>query len=219
MTKTRLPLSRRQFLATGAAAGIGVVAAEAEQLRPFTPFIELGPFYPVEKPLDRDADLTLISGRSERAKGQIIHVIGRVVTRSGDPVANAAVELWQANSFGRYNHPADPNPAAIDPNFQGYGIQTTDSDGRFRFKTIKPASYPAGPDWMRAPHLHFDIMGKTDRMVSQLFFKDDPLNDQDRVLRAIRSNQEGLFLRQHPQMPDVEADAIALSIDFVMFRH
>ena len=100
--------------------------ALAQQLRPFTPFIELGPFYPVNKPLGRDADLTLMRGRAERAKGQIIHLVGRVLTRSGEPVPNAAVELWQANSFGRYNHPADPNPAAIDQNFQGYGVQTTD---------------------------------------------------------------------------------------------
>ena len=50
----------------------------------------------------------------------------------------ARVELWQANTYGHYVHPSDTNPAPLDPSFEGFAIQDTDAEGRYRFKTIKP---------------------------------------------------------------------------------
>lgn len=60
----------------------------------------------------------------------------------GEPVVGGRIELWQANALGRYDRPSDPNPAPLDPDFQGYADQRTDKDGRFRFLTIKPGPYP-----------------------------------------------------------------------------
>jgi protocatechuate 3,4-dioxygenase beta subunit len=105
------------------------------------------------------------------------------------------VELWQTNSHGRYTHQSDPNIAApIDPSFQGFGVQFTDPQGRFWFKTIKPGPYPSRErTWMRAPHIHFDIQGRFDRKVTQLYFPNEPLNDQDRLLQTVRGDRNALM--------------------------
>ncbi len=100
--------------------------------------------------------------------------MGRVLNAGGEPVSGARIEIWQANAHGRYAHPADDNPAPLDPNFQGYAKLLTDADGRYRFKTIKPSAYPAGA-FMRPAHIHFDVTGKLDRLVTQMYFPDDPL--------------------------------------------
>ena len=71
------------------------------------------------KPFDQNADLTKVPGRSGRAEGEILNVMGRVLNLNGEPVRNAKVEVWQANAHGRYTHPSDTNPAPLDPNFEG----------------------------------------------------------------------------------------------------
>jgi protocatechuate 3,4-dioxygenase beta subunit len=103
------------------------------------------------------------------------------------------VELWQANTFGRYNHPSDPNPAPLDPAFQGYGVQLTDREGRYRFTTIKPGPYPFDATRIRAPHLHFKVTGQIDQRVTQLFFAGEPLNAQDFVLQGVPRDRERLI--------------------------
>ena len=151
-------LSRREILKMSAMVGVaGAMStnyAIAQAALQRTPHQILGPFYPM-KPFDQTADLTRVPGRPGRAEGQVLNVMGRVLNLKGEPVRNAKVEVWQANAHGRYTHPSDPNPAPLDPNFEGSAILTTDTDGRYRFKTIKPAAYPAGPNTMRPAHIHF----------------------------------------------------------------
>src|SRR3981189_2473971 len=152
------PHRRETLMMSAALAGSGAVvprklaAAEAALRR--TPDQILGPFYPLSE-LPQNPDLTRVSGRAGRAEGQVLNVIGRVLNLAGEPVRNAKIEVWQANTHGRYPHPSDPNPAPLDPNFEGAAVLTTDSEGRYRFKTIKPAAYPAGPNRMRLAHLPF----------------------------------------------------------------
>lgn len=197
--------TRRELLRLGVTAGIAAIWTPRGVLRgwaqpplvPTTPTTP-GPFYPMVRPVERDTDLTLLSGHRKRAEGQIIHVAGRVLNRRGEPVAGARVELWQANSLGRYDHPSDPNPASLDPDFQGYGEQLTDREGRFRFTTIKPGPYPGEGGRMRTPHLHFDISGHIDRRVTQLFFQGEPLNAQDRIFQQVPRNREGLIAELLP---------------------
>jgi protocatechuate 3,4-dioxygenase, beta subunit len=193
-------ISRRtllHLLVTSGIAGLGVNLADllASDMRPETPNLVVGPFYPLLKPLDRDADLTRVRGHRGRAAGQVIDVSGRVLNRNGEPVRGARIELWQANSHGRYAHPSDPNTAApLDPDFQGFALQVTDRDGRYRFKTIKPGAYPGqGGSRMRAPHLHFDIQGRVDRKVTQMFFPDEPLNAQDRLFLDVPRDRQTLI--------------------------
>jgi protocatechuate 3,4-dioxygenase beta subunit len=209
-------LSRRWLLASGGCAtvaALGPVLA-AEKLRR-TPTQVLGPFYPLEKPLDDDADMTVIKGHKERAKGQVVHVMGRVLNANGEPVKGARLEIWQANANGRYTHPSDDNPLPLDPNFEGYAKLLTDADGRYRFKTIKPAAYPAG-EFMRPAHIHFDVAGKLNRLVTQMYFPGDPHNADDLVLAIATKNKQLLMADVHPPTPDLEPDSLLARWDIVL---
>src|SRR5713101_9142603 len=130
-------VSRRHVLGMAiAAAGLtlsGAVSSVFAQALKRTPGEILGPFYPVLRSVEKTADLTALPGKPGRAVGQVIYVMGRVVNVQGQPLKGAKVELWQANAHGRYAHPSDTNPAPLDPNFEGFAIQETDAEGRYRF--------------------------------------------------------------------------------------
>jgi protocatechuate 3,4-dioxygenase beta subunit len=217
-------MSRRRMLeialqASGLAlvGGVGSLLAQGVQRDP-TPELTKGPFYPVLKPLDKDADLTVIAGRTGRAQGKVVHMTGRVLKPNGEPVRGAKVEIWQANTHGRYAHPSDSNPAPLDPNFQGFGIQTTDNEGRYHFKTIKPGAYPSSPDRMRPPHIHVDVFGKRDHLVTQMFFPGEPLNDRDRIFLSLGAEKSAALAQLKPPTKDMESDEILLVYDIVLAR-
>ena len=181
-------LVNRRHLVVGAAAVAGVSAARGQTLSA-TSAQDLGPFYPMLRPADHDADLTRIKGRKGMAAGQPIQVIGRIVDLHGNPIRNAQVELWQCNAAGRYDHPGDrANPAALDPNFQGFARLATDRDGQFRFRSIKPKDYDT-PIGRRTPHIHFDVRGLRERLVTQMYFPGEPLNDGDFLLKNAEPKQ------------------------------
>lgn len=218
-------MTRRELLRLGVASGVaavwqprGLLWGWAQGPLVPTPSTVAGPFYPMIKPRDRDMDLTRLPGHKQRAKGQVIHVTGRVLNQHGEPVSGARIELWQANTFGRYDHPSDPNPAPLDPDFQGYGEQLTDADGRYRFITIKPGPYPAEEGRIRTPHIHFDVMGHTDRRVTQLFFAGEPLNDQDRIFQQVPRNREALLVKLLPAPADEDPTDRLIQWDIVLPR-
>ena len=96
-------------------------------------------------------------------------------------------------------------------------MQVTDAQGRFRFKTIKPGPYPSlEGTWMRAPHIHFDVRGKRDRKVTQMFFEGEPLNDQDLLFKAIRANKDGVVSKTSPPTKVLEADSVIVTWDIVL---
>jgi protocatechuate 3,4-dioxygenase beta subunit len=149
-----------------------------------TPHQILGPYFPaVQTPIPTD-DLTVVDGMVGRAQGEIIVVEGRVLNRVGEPIESARVVIWQANSFGRYAHPNDSNPAPLDANFVGFAQIISDCDGAYRFKTVKPGSYPAGSGRIRPPHIHFEVQGKFDRLITQMYFPDESLNASDPLLMS-----------------------------------
>src|SRR5881397_3888617 len=192
-------VSRRHILGMAIAAGgftlSGAVSSVFAQTLKRTPGEILGPFYPVLRSMEKTADLTALPGKPGRAAGQVIYVMGRVVNVQGQPVQGARVEIWQANTHGRYTHPSDTNPAPLDPNFEGFAVLTTDAEGRYRIKTIKPGAYPAGPDSrMRPPHIHFDVTGKSNRLVTQMYFAGEPLNDKDPFLQGTGAGKERLIV-------------------------
>src|SRR3989475_5079246 len=213
-------ISRRRVLgmagAVGGLAMFGSASSALAQALRRTPDQILGPFYPVVKPLHQGADLTTIPGKPGRAAGQVIHVMGRVLNPQGQPVQGASVEIWQANTHGRYTHPSDTNPAPLDPNFEGFAVLTTDAEGRYQFKTIKPGAYPAGPDRMRPPHIHFEVTGQSNRLVTQLYFAGEPLNDTDPFLQSVGVNKERLIVSLGPPTPELEPDARVAVWDIVL---
>jgi protocatechuate 3,4-dioxygenase beta subunit len=132
------------------------------------------------------SDLTH-SGGGE-ALGERIHVCGRVLDENGRAVSNTLVEIWQCNAAGRYRHAGDQHDAPLDPYFVGTGHVLTDSEGRYRFKTIRPGAYP----WRnhhnawRPAHIHFSLLGPSfgTRLVTQMYFPGDPLLEYDPIYNS-----------------------------------
>ena len=111
--------------------------------------------------------------------GQRIIVSGRVLDEDGRPVPNTVMEVWQANAAGRYIHVNDQWDAPIDTNFTGAGHVVTDAEGRYRYVTVRPGAYPWGnhSNAWRPAHIHLSLLGPAfaTRLVTQLYFPDDPL--------------------------------------------
>ena len=173
-------MNRRIFLMRAgfaAAAPLLLTPALADE-RPATPRMTEGPFYPNALPRDSDADLTRVAGRAATAQGTVLEVGGRVVDRAGKPRAGARVEIWQCDAQGQYHHVGGPEG---DENFQGFGFTTTDADGRYAFRTIKPVPYPG-----RTPHIHFTVLeANRRRLTSQMFIEGEPGNARDGLYRSL----------------------------------
>jgi protocatechuate 3,4-dioxygenase beta subunit len=137
---------------------------------------------------DTDADLT--RQHDGEPIGERIIVSGRILDRNGRPIPRTLVEIWQANSTGRYAHPIDQHPAPLDPNFSGAGRCLTADDGSYKFVTIKPGAYPwrnHSNAW-RPAHIHFSVFGRSfaDRLVTQMYFPGDPLFAHDPIFGSVR---------------------------------
>jgi protocatechuate 3,4-dioxygenase beta subunit len=217
-------LGRRDLLLMSAVLAGSSVAfspkpAGAEGRLQRTPDQILGPFYPLSE-LPPTSDLTKISGRPGRAEGQMLNIMGRVLNLAGAPVRGAKVEVWQANVHGRYTHPSDSNPAPLDPNFEGSAVLTTDSDGRYRFKTIKPAAYPAGPNRMRPAHIHFQVTGRQDKIVTQMYFEGDPHNAADPFLSSVGGAERTQLLVRKllDPSPELEPESKMVVFDLVLYQ-
>jgi protocatechuate 3,4-dioxygenase beta subunit len=132
------------------------------------------------------ADLT--AGHPGEPIGERIIVSGRVLDENGRPVQNTLVEIWQCNAAGRYLHGGDRHDAPLDPNFAGAGQVLTDSEGRYRFKTIRPGAYPWRNHYnaWRPAHIHFSLFGEAfaQRLVTQMYFPGDPLLPVDPIFNA-----------------------------------
>lgn len=188
--------SRRRALSYLSAAVLAAACASADP-EGATPSETEGPFYPVDTNMERDADLTRLAGRSERAAGQVIEMRGRVLGADGRPVSGARVELWQANAAGRYAHPGDAaNPSPLDPNFQGYAAVQTGADGAFSFTTIKPGGYLVDAQGPRTPHMHWKIVsGGVQTLTTQSYFPGEPANEVDFLMRAMGDRSRALIAR------------------------
>jgi protocatechuate 3,4-dioxygenase, beta subunit len=147
-----------------------------------------GPVFGDEAFAELDHDLT--RQHAGEPLGERITVSGRVLDVDSKPIRNALVEIWQANSAGRYHHDVDQHPAPLDPNFTGAGRCLTDDDGRYHFVTIKPGAYPWGnhPNAWRPAHIHFSLFGRafTERLVTQMYFPGDPLFPYDPIFNSVR---------------------------------
>jgi protocatechuate 3,4-dioxygenase beta subunit len=136
-----------------------------------------------------DADLTRNAGTGGEALGQRIIVTGRLTDDGGHPMAGALIEVWQANAAGRYVHKRDDWPGPLDPNFLGIGRCLTTANGEYRFLTVRPGAYPWGnhENAWRPAHIHFSVLGPSwqERLVTQMYFADDPLLELDPIFNAV----------------------------------
>ncbi len=151
----------------------------------------VGPFF--HKALIRDDWNILVT---DATVGQRIIVEGRILDGDGQPVPDAMVEIWQANAAGRYNHPDDMQEKALDPHFLGFGRCPTDAEGYFRFRTVLPGPVEGRENRPQAPHISLSVFarGLLNRLVTRLYFPDEPLNESDTLLASMPADRRATLV-------------------------
>jgi protocatechuate 3,4-dioxygenase, alpha subunit len=162
---------------------------------PPTPSQTVGPFFHLGC-TDNASCGTLVT---VEAKGERIRMICRVFDGDGVPVPDAMLEIWQANSNGRYNHPDDTQEKALDPSFSGFGRLASDANGVCVFETIKPGRVPWNNGAMQAPHINVSVFarGVLRRLATRIYFVGDPANAEDPVLALVPSERRATLLTRN----------------------
>ena len=147
-----------------------------------------GPVYGHASVGELDHDLTKNGAKDGDPVGERIIVTGRVLDEDSRPLPDTLIEVWQANAAGRYIHTVDQHDAPLDPNFFGGGRCVTDSDGVYKFYTVRPGAYPWGNHFnaWRPNHIHFSLFGPAfaTRLVTQMYFPGDPLLELDPIFQS-----------------------------------
>ena len=194
--------NRRAFLKKSLFGTLGAVVAGSVSAQTSTPRDAEGPFYPITPQKDKDADLTKVVGKLGTAKGTIIEIHGQVLDTNLQPIEGATIDLWQANSFGKYHHPHDNSDAPIDEHFQSWAIIQSGEEGKFRFKTVMPGAYPyqAKPEDQRTPHIHMKI-GKHgyEPVLTQMYFPDQEQNKTDGLYQRKTAEQRAMMTAQYTE--------------------
>ena len=136
--------------------------------------------------------------------GERVTIQGRMVDGDGTPVNDAMVEIWQANSHGKYAHPEDARELSVDKAFTGFGRVYTDDDGRFRFHTIKPGRVPAPGGGEQAPHLNITLFmrGLLKHLITRVYFEGEN-NDADPVLARVPPERRATLVARRGDEPGV----------------
>jgi protocatechuate 3,4-dioxygenase alpha subunit len=170
-----------------------------------TPFQTVGPFFAICLSESGCARIA-----TEHALGRHITIEGTVSDGAGAAVPDALVEIWQANAAGRYAHPDDHQSKPLDPNFTGYGRAPTDDEGRFAIETIMPGRVPGPENTLQAPHLLLGILarGILTRLVTRVYFDDEPSNADDAILRLVPEERRASLVAQRTASDTYRFDLI-----------
>ena len=153
-----------------------------------TPPQQEGPYYTVDKPADRDNDLTVLDGAAGAPAGEVIEFGGVLFDRNGRAIPNATIEIWQTDANGAYLHPNDPSTAQRDMNFQFYGEAVTDENGAYRFRTIFPGEHEPRPR-----HIHFKVKLDGETLItSQFYFASDNSGQPDPLIISLTPGEDGI---------------------------
>ena len=213
-----LPPNRRQFLQGLTAAGIAAFTTEgvfAQQLVETAALAE-GPFYPDKLPLDTDNDLLILNDAITPGVGDITHLTGRVLTKSGQPLRNAFVEIWQVDNRGSYVHTGGRQPFGYDTNFQGYGRFLSDAKGQYDFRTIKPIDYTL-QGMFRTAHIHVAVSQNGRRVfTSQMLVNGHPANARDGLSKRLTPAALKTILVDFKPMPGSKLGELSANFDIVL---
>lgn len=186
-----------------------------------TQYDTMGPFHPNKDQADKDFDLTSFNGAEEKPQGEVIYVRGKVTDEHCNPIPEALVMIWHANTHGKYTHEYDTNQIEEDPNFQGWGQMKTNEKGEYGFKTIKPGKYifDADRDDWRAPHIHFKVARRGyHELITQMYFEEEKeLNDKDVFASELSKVEQQQVIRTTVTGEQgVEADAGLIHFDITL---
>lgn len=122
-----------------------------------------------------------------RVSGERVTIQGRLLDGDGKGVNDGMIEIWQANSHGKYAHPEDKQKKPLERGFRGFGRVPTDAKGGFRFSTIKPGRVPGPGGKLQAPHLVVSVFmrGLLKHLATRVYFPDEPDNIEDPVLNLV----------------------------------
>jgi protocatechuate 3,4-dioxygenase alpha subunit len=157
----------------------------------------VGPFFSIGL---KPRYVTDIAGPN--AAGERVVIAGRVFDGDDSPIPDAVLEIWQANTHGRYAHPEDMQEKPLDAGFLGYGRIPTDDNGAFAITTIKPGSVSGPAGLPQAPHLAVSLMmrGLLRRLTTRIYFPNEALNERDEILRLVEpARRKTLLLIREPE--------------------
>jgi hydroxyquinol 1,2-dioxygenase len=182
-----------------------------------------GPFFVDGSPaIENGGDL------AAGAPGQPCFVQGRILSTTGEPIAAAAIEVWQADDDGLY----DVQVPGLD-RARGRGHLRSGADGRFWFWTVRPTAYPipndgpvgellaaAGRGPMRPAHIHFMVQAPGyETLTTHVFDESDEYLDRDAVF-GVKNSLIAPFERHEPGLaPDgraVGTPYFAMSYDLIL---
>lgn len=165
-----------------------------------TPSQTIGPFFAYALTPEPYGRPGIVGNRlaGEAAEGERIRIEGRLLDGAGEPVTDALLEIWQADSRGRYAHPADDRPEPPrDPAFRGFGRAGTDERGGFVFETVKPGPVPGRGNALQAPHINLIVSarGMLDHVFTRIYFSDETeANETDPVLGVVEPARRGTLI-------------------------
>ena len=180
-----------------------------------TPRQTSGPFYPDNLPLDKDNDLIVVNNSLTQAVGQILYLSGQVMDKRGRLIKDALVEIWQVDANGRYIHSRDYQQNQNDKNFQGYGIFQTDSNGAYKFRTIRPVAYGSGFG-RRTPHIHFSVTTAAhEPLTSQIYFSDED-NSKDVLYSRLSELQQNALAVMPQPIADSKINELVATFNIIL---
>jgi protocatechuate 3,4-dioxygenase alpha subunit len=131
-----------------------------------------------------------------RVRGERVTIQGHLLDGDGVGVSDGLVEIWQANSHGKYAHPDDKQKKPLEAGFRGFGRIPTDAKGAFRFSTIKPGGVPGPEGTVQAPHLVVTVFmrGLLKQLATRMYFPDEPGNRRDPILKLVPSARQSTLI-------------------------
>ena len=158
-----------------------------------TPSQTVGPFFHFCLTSDKCC-VRSIAGSQVRGERVLLTV--RVLDGNNEPVPDAMIEIWQANSEGKYNHPDDTQRKGVETGFLGFGRMGTVENGCCDFETIKPGRVPGVGNVPQAPHLNVAVFGRgmMKQLYTRIYFAGDPANQEDAVLSLVPPERRGALM-------------------------